>query len=103
MPTINSEVVIGIKVPILRNYTKELLKKYAIQSFVPFFEDLPHQYYEENNIHAFLIEKINNYDECLFQLEQFLPYIDNHPLIFGASVHNETTQNTLLYGIQNIF
>jgi 3-methyladenine DNA glycosylase AlkD len=77
MPTINSEVVIGIKVPILRNYTKELLKKYDIQSFVPFFEDLPHQYYEENNIHAFLIEKINNYDECLFQLEQFLPYIDN--------------------------
>ena len=77
MPTINSEVVIGIKVPILRNYTKELLKKYNIQSFIPFFEDLPHQYYEENNIHAFLIEKINNYDECLFQLEQFLPYIDN--------------------------
>lgn len=77
MPTINSEVVIGIKVPILRNYTKELLKKYTIQSFVPFFKDLPHQYYEENNIHAFLIEKINNYDECLFQLEQFLPYIDN--------------------------
>lgn len=77
MPTINSEVVIGIKVPILRNYTKELLKKYATQSFIPFFEDLPHQYYEENNIHAFLIEKINNYDECLFQLEQFLPYIDN--------------------------
>ena len=77
MPTINSEVVIGIKVPILRNYTKELLKKYDIQSFVPFFKDLPHQYYEENNIHAFLIEKINNYDECLFQLEQFLPYIDN--------------------------
>jgi 3-methyladenine DNA glycosylase AlkD len=77
MPTINSEVVIGIKVPILRNYTKELLKKYTIQSFIPFFEDLPHQYYEENNIHAFLIEKINNYDECLFQLEQFLPYIDN--------------------------
>lgn len=77
MPTINSEVVIGIKVPILRNYTKELLKKYTIQSFIPFFKDLPHQYYEENNIHAFLIEKINNYDECLFQLEQFLPYIDN--------------------------
>ena len=77
MPTINSEVVIGIKVPILRNYTKELLKKYATQSFIPFFKDLPHQYYEENNIHAFLIEKINNYDECLFQLEQFLPYIDN--------------------------
>lgn len=77
MPTINSEVVIGIKVPILRNYTKELLKKYDIQSFIPFFKDLPHQYYEENNIHAFLIEKINNYDECLFQLEQFLPYIDN--------------------------
>ena len=77
MPTINSEVVIGIKVPILRNYTKELLKKYDIQSFVPFFKDLPHQYYEENNIHAFLIEKINNYDECLFQLEQFLPYINN--------------------------
>ena len=77
MPTINPQSIIGIKVPVLRNYTKELLKKYATQSFIPFFKDLPHQYYEENNIHAFLIEKINNYDECLFQLEQFLPYIDN--------------------------
>lgn len=77
MPTIDSNTIIGIRVPVLRNYTKALLKKYDIQMLFPFFQNLPHQYYEENNIHAFLIEKINNYDECLFQLEKFLPYIDN--------------------------
>ena len=50
MPTINSESIIGIRVPVLRNYTKTLLKKYDIQRLFPFFQNLPHQYYEENNM-----------------------------------------------------
>ena len=77
MPTINSDSIIGIRVPVLRDYAKKLFKENSIESLNPFLKNLPHEFYEENNIHAFIIEKINNFDECIFYLEDFLPYIDN--------------------------
>ena len=77
MPTINPNSIIGIRVPVLRDYAKKLFKENSIESLNPFLKNLPHEFYEENNIHAFLIEKINNFDECIFYLEEFLPYIDN--------------------------
>ena len=77
MPTINPDSIIGIRVPVLRDYAKKLFKENSIESLNPFLKNLSHEYYEENNIHAFIIEKINNFDECIFYLENFLPYIDN--------------------------
>ena len=77
MPTINPNSIIGIRVPVLRDYAKKLFKENSIESLNPFLKNLPHEFYEENNIHAFIIEKINNFDECIFYLENFLPYIDN--------------------------
>ena len=77
MPTINPNSIIGIRVPVLRDYAKKLFKENSIESLNPFLKNLPHEIYEENNIHAFIIEKINNFDECIFYLEKFLPYIDN--------------------------
>lgn len=77
MPTINPDSIIGIRVPVLRDYAKKLFKENSIESLNPFLKNLPHEFYEENNIHAFIIEKINNFDECIFYLEDFLPYIDN--------------------------
>lgn len=77
MPTINPNSIIGIRVPVLRDYAKKLFKENSIESLNSFLKNLPHEFYEENNIHAFLIEKINNFDECIFYLEEFLPYIDN--------------------------
>ena len=77
MPTINPDSIIGIRVPVLRDYAKKLFKENSIESLNSFLKNLPHEFYEENNIHAFLIEKINNFDECIFYLEEFLPYIDN--------------------------
>ena len=40
-------------------------------------QTLPHDYYEENNLHVFLIEPIRDFDEALDRTEAFLPYIDN--------------------------
>ena len=77
MPTINPNSIIGIRVPVLRDYAKKLFKENSIESLNPFLKNLPHEIYEEKNIHAFIIEKINNFDECIFYLEKFLPYIDN--------------------------
>jgi hypothetical protein len=42
-----------------------------------FFLELPHKYYEENNLHAFLIEQIKDFSECVLQTQKFLPFIDN--------------------------
>ena len=42
-----------------------------------YLQILPHQYYEENNLHGLLIEQIKDYDICLKEIDRFLPYIDN--------------------------
>lgn len=74
VPTMNADTVIGVRTPELRKYAKELAKDSSISQFL---NSLPHKYYEENNLHGFIIEKIKDYDECIEQVEKFLPYIDN--------------------------
>ena len=55
MPDVDKDTVIGVRVPELRKYVKELAKDPEIREFL---DDLPHQYYEENNVHGFLIQQI---------------------------------------------
>lgn len=74
MPTVDKEKVIGVRVPALRKFAKSI---YGTPEAEEFLHSLPHTYYEENNLHAFLIELNVNYDETLLLLEAFLPYIDN--------------------------
>ena len=74
MPTIDKNVIIGVRVPILRKYAKEISKNSDVKCFLC---ALPHKYYEENNLHAFIIEKIKDYDTCIKMLDAFLPYINN--------------------------
>lgn len=74
MPTVAPETVIGVRTPQLRKLANNLAGSYTVSEFLC---DLPHQYYEENNLHGFLIEKIKDYDQCVAALNQFLPYIDN--------------------------
>lgn len=74
MPTVNPDKVIGVRVPLLRKFAKEFSKTDEAEIFM---KNLPHSYYEENNLHAFLIEQINDYEKTLEELNNFLPYIDN--------------------------
>lgn len=74
MPTIDPDVIIGIRVPKLRKLSKEL---YGTVQAAEFMEKLPHKYYEENNLHGFLIEQMKDYKQCMDALQKFLPYIDN--------------------------
>ncbi len=74
IPNVKSELVIGVRTPELRRYAAELAKRDDIGEFLA---ALPHEYFEENQLHAFIIERTRNYDECLRQVEEFLPYIDN--------------------------
>lgn len=74
MPTVEKEKVIGVRTPELRKFAKEISKTDYAKEFLKI---LPHEYYEENNLHAFLIEEIGDYDFCVAELNRFLPYVDN--------------------------
>lgn len=74
MPTVDKEKIIGVRVPELRKFAKEFAKTEEAKDFLKI---LPHKYYEENNIHAFLIEQIKDFDECVSALDNFLLYVDN--------------------------
>jgi len=73
-PTINPDSIIGVRTPILRSYAKKLIKN---NNYISFLENLPHKYFDENQLHAFIISEIKDYDECILYLNKFLPFIDN--------------------------
>ena len=74
MPTVPKDKIIGVRVPLLRKMAKELNKSPLKADFL---ESLPHKYYEEDNLHAFLIEQIKDFDECVSALDNFLLFVDN--------------------------
>lgn len=74
IPNVDRDCIIGVRTPYLRKFAKEVFKTY---DYTDFLNSLPHKYYEENNLHAFLIEQIKDYDLALAETEKFLPYIDN--------------------------
>lgn len=80
VPTAAEGYVIGVRMPQLRQLAKEIDK-------TTFLEVLPHKYYEENQLHAILLSGMKDYDECLRQVERFLPYVDNWATCDGLRPH----------------
>ena len=74
IPNIEKDTVIGVRTPLLRNYAKEMIKNGEASAFLA---ELPHKYFEENQIHAFIISELKDYNTVISELERFLPYIDN--------------------------
>ena len=74
IPNIDEDNIIGVRTPVLRKFAKEFAKSELKDEFL---NSLPHKYYDENNLHAFVIEAIKDYDECINKIDEFLPYIDN--------------------------
>ncbi len=74
IPTVPPETVIGVRTPDLRALARQLQGTPQARDFLG---DLPHQYYEENNLHAFLLEGIRDFDQCVEQINRFLPYVNN--------------------------
>lgn len=74
MPTVDEQKIIGIRIPMLRKFAKEFAKSCDAEGFIA---ELPHTYYEENNLHAFVLEKIRDFETAVKLTEEFLPYIDN--------------------------
>lgn len=74
IPTLEPGRFIGVRTPALRALAKELS---GTPDAAAFMADLPHAYFEENNLHGFLIEQIRDYDACVAALNAFLPHVDN--------------------------
>lgn len=74
IPNISEDDIIGVRTPQLRTFAKRLKGSEEERAFL---SALPHKYYEENNLHAFLISEIKNFDRCIFELNRFLPHVDN--------------------------
>lgn len=74
MPTVDPACVIGVRIPDLRKLSRELAGTEQAAAFV---RQLPHDYYEENNLHGFLIASLRDYGETVAALESFLPHVDN--------------------------
>ena len=82
VPNISPDTILGVRTPDMRNIAKEVFKSDDKESF---FNDLPHKYYEENLIHFFVISMIKDFDECIKEVEKFLPYVDCWPVSDQAS------------------
>ncbi len=74
MPTVDPDSVIGVRTPALRTFAKQLVKDPDIGDFL---EDLPHKHFDENQLHAFILSAMKDYEKCLAAVEAFLPYVDN--------------------------
>ena len=100
IPTIDENTMIGIRTPVLKKFAKEFFKADPEQT-ADFMKNLPHKYFEENNLHAFFIENIKDFDDALLQTEKFLPFIDNwatcdsfNPPLFKK--HNDVVYKKIL-------
>lgn len=74
IPTINKKSVIGVRTPILRKMARDMVKSGEYKDFI---SRLPHKYFEENQLHAFIISLIKDFDIDVYEVSRFLPYIDN--------------------------
>ncbi|MCR4924241.1 MAG: DNA alkylation repair protein [Lachnospiraceae bacterium] len=74
IPSIDAETVIGVRTPELRRYAKKLLKQKNITDFL---NDLPHQYFDENQLHGFIVSEIKDYIKAVNAVNNFLPWVDN--------------------------
>ena len=74
IPNINLDAVIGVRTPELRKLAKKFEKEEKISEFL---NKLPHKYFDENQLHAFILSERKDYKKCIEELNIFLPFIDN--------------------------
>ena len=74
IPAVDKESMIGVRTPELRKYAKQLVKREDVGEFL---YSVPHKYFDENQLHAFILAEIKDFGVCLEEIKNFLPYIDN--------------------------
>ena len=79
--------IIGVRTPELRSLAKKLS---GDEDTALFLAELPHEYFDENQLHAFVISLEKDFEKCVQAVEAFLPFVDNwatcdqlSPKVFG--------------------
>ncbi len=99
-PNINYDQIIGVRNGVLRKILKE-----TNGSYEAFLNDLPHQYYEENLIHVYIINQMKSDPKDTFKyIDDFLPYVDSWPISDAFKLHKESyDEKILLDNVNNWF
>ncbi|MBQ0058747.1 MAG: DNA alkylation repair protein, partial [Lachnospiraceae bacterium] len=74
MPGVDTDTVIGVRTPELRKLAKEIFKEGDYEDFI---HTLPHDYYDEMNLHGFIICQLKDYDQVIELIDAYLPYVNN--------------------------
>ena len=74
IPTVSPETMIGVRTPELRKLAKTLFREGEYKLFL---DSLPHEYFDENQLHAFIISEMKDFYECVGCVDRFLPFVDN--------------------------
>lgn len=74
IPTIEKKCIIGVRTPEIKKFAKEIYDKCLYERFL---DDLPHDFFDENQLHIFILNEIKDFDICIKRVDKFLPYIDN--------------------------
>lgn len=74
IPNLENGAMIGVRTPDLRKMAKQMAKREEIGAFL---KTLPHTYFDENQLHAFIIAERKDFAQCMAELTRFLPFVDN--------------------------
>ncbi len=93
-PTLDPDTIIGVRIPALRELARELREHPDLRDFL---DTLPHRFHEENLLHVFYLNALQDVDVLLAELDRFAPYITGwlvcdtiHPKILNR--HPERTR-----------
>ena len=91
LPNLEPDSIIGVRTPMLRSIARQL------EDASVFLDSLPHRFFEENQIHSFLIEREKNFDVAVSEIEGFLPFVDNWATcdMFKPKVFKKNTDKLL--------
>lgn len=70
LPEIPHKNIIGVRTPELKKYARTISSK-------DFIKKLPHKYFEENQLHAFILSQMRDFEQCIQLVDEFLPHINN--------------------------
>ena len=74
LPTVDRRTIIGVRAPVMKRLVREVRGTPEAEAFM---RELPHAYYDENGLHAWLITEEKDFAACIGRLNVFLPYVDN--------------------------
>lgn len=96
LPTVEPDLIIGVRTPAVKAYAKELRKTGTHSGFI---RALPHKYYEEYLLHIMLLNDEKDFETCIRETERVLPYIDNWAVCdqFVPKVYKKHTDELLVH------